>query len=104
MGIIWDLYRTISNPFMTSASKHRKIILFCPIFFIAITIINILVTFTNLYPDFGVIGPREQVHYGGCRFNLYIVPFDAILVVIQVMFSFTVSIYAIIALTRKGVN
>lgn len=107
LGLLWDLKRSIQKPFESNGYRHKIIIFVCPVFFLVLFLTNLLKLFTReSFGDynFGIIGPSEDVKYSGYRYNLYVVPFDAVLILLLMIGSFSISYFAIKGLTRKGIN
>lgn len=107
LGLLWDLKRSIQKPFESNGYRHKIIIFSCPVFFFVLFLTNLLKLFTRESIgdyNFGIIGPFEEVLYSGFRYDLYVVPFDAVLILLLMIGSFSISYFAIKGLTRKGIN
>ena len=107
LGLLWDLKRSIQKPFESAQYRHKFILAVCPIFFVIIFIYNLVKIHTNEIIgsyNWAIIGPKGSMNYSGYRYNLYTIPYDGLVIMILILGSIRTSIFAIMSLTRKGIN
>ena len=103
-GIVYDLFQTVSNPFQSTSTRISFIKWMCPTIFLLLQIYNQVYIFNPNVNTRGKIGPIEDMSYGDQRYVLEQLPFQMIIVGTYMIVSAFTCIYAVIALSRKGIN
>ena len=102
-GIIWDFYRTIYNPFESTARRHRIIMKVSPILFIGLQLFNSF--FIWRHRIYGMqkkyIGPLNYMYYRDKRYNFQQLPIEGTLMLTLIFCSIASCIYAYRSLLNR---
>lgn len=98
-GLIWDLYKSVRNPFENTEQRTRFIYLCSPIYFLGIFVYWGVHNYFNLQ-TFYELDPI----CGDFRFNLMMAPGNSIIQLLYNICAFTAVYIVGKALCRKGLN
>jgi ABC-type sugar transport system permease subunit len=98
-GLIWDLYKSVRNPFENAENRTRLIYLFSPSYFLGIFV------YWGIHNHFQLSTFYEKDPVcGDFRFNLMLSPGNSIIQALYNIFAFATVAIVGKALCRKGLN